>query len=92
MALPTTVTAGDTYTVTAYNVNTGVATVTFTVGGQSVAGVKVTGCPKDSVASVTEFMRNYANAYLAGKVAEANAVAAIDPSVVALLNAATPLV
>jgi len=79
----------DTFTVTAYNVTTGTATVTFKVGAQTFTGVKVQGCPTDSVESVKRFFNDYVSAYLAGKDAEAAAVKVIDPSVAALVNVAT---
>lgn len=79
----------DTFTVTAYNVNTGVATVTFNFSGTTYTGLKVAGCPKTDVPSVKAFMLAHITAYAAGKAAEASAIAAIDPSVAALLNVAT---
>ena len=81
----------DTYKITGYSKDTGIAVVTFSVGGQTYTGVKVASVPKDSVESVTEYMTQYANAYTAGKQQEENAKADIPDEVKALLNVATPL-
>lgn len=79
----------DTYKITAYNKDTGIAVVTFKVDGQTYTGVKVASVPKDSVAAVTEYMRKYVDAYLAGKAQEAEAAKDIPNEVKALLNVAT---
>lgn len=79
----------DTFTITGYNVNTDVATVTFFVDGQTYTGINLTGVPKDSVEDVRAYLLAYVNAYKAGKAIEAAKRTAIDPSVVALLNVAT---
>lgn len=80
----------DTFTVTGYNVATGVATVTFNVDGKTYTGVNMTGVPKDTVENVKAYMLAYVNAYKAGKALEASKVTAIAPEVAALLNVATP--
>jgi hypothetical protein len=86
---------GDTYKITGYDAATQVVTVTFALAprpgftGATFTGVKVSNPPTDSVESVTAFFRAYADAYIAGKQAEAARAAAIDPSVAALLNVAT---
>lgn len=82
----------DTFTITAYNVNTDVATVTFFVGGVTFIGVNLTGVPKNTVANVKAYMLAYVNAYKAGKALEAAKVTAINAEVAALLNVATPFV
>jgi len=79
----------DTFKVTGYNKNTGIAVVTFVVGGKTYTGVKVAGVPKDTVANVTAHMRSYVDAYIAGKAVQAAAVADIPNEVKALLNVAT---
>ena len=79
----------DTFKITAYDKNTGIAVVTFVVGGKTYTGVKVASVPKDSVLAVKEYMRKYVDAYVAGKEAEAAAKADIPLEVKALLNVAT---
>ncbi len=79
----------DTFKITAYNKDTGIAVVTFVVGGKTYTGVKVASVPKDSVESVKAYMRQYVEAYKAGKGAEAAAKADIPLEVKALLNVAT---
>jgi hypothetical protein len=79
----------DTYKITAYDKETGIAVVTFKIGGTTYTGVKVASVPKDSVESVTAYMRKYVDAYMAGKAQEAEAKADIPLEVKALLNVAT---
>lgn len=81
----------DTFTITAYNVNTDVATVTFFINGVNYVGINLTRVPKDTVANVKAYMLAYVNAYKAGKAVEAARIAAISPQVAALLNVATSL-
>lgn len=81
----------DTFKVTSYNKDTDVALVTFVVGGKTYTGVKVSGIPKDTVESVKLRMREYVDAYVAGKAVEAAAKADIPNEVKALLNVATEL-
>lgn len=79
----------DTFTITAYNAATDVVTFNATVNGTTYTGIKTTGCPKDSVASVKAFFRAYADSYQAGKNIEANKVSNFPPEVTALLNVPT---
>lgn len=87
----------DTFKVTSYNKDTGIAVVTFVVGGKTYTGVKVAGVPKGSVEqtpkenvdAVKSYMRSYVDAYIAGKAQEAAAKADIPLEVKALLNVAT---
>lgn len=79
----------DTYKITSYSKDTGIAVVTFVVGGKTYTGVKVASVPKDSVEKVTEYMRKYVNAYIDGKNKEAEAKVDIPNEVKALLNVAT---
>ena len=79
----------DTFKVTGYNKDTGIAVVTFVVGRKTYTGVKVASVPKDSVNSVKEYMRKYVDAYAAGKAQESSAKADIPLEVKALLNVAT---
>jgi hypothetical protein len=85
----------ETFTITAYNAATDVATVTFVVNsrtnftGGTFAGIKVSGVPKDSVANVKAFMRRYVEALIAGRQSENIAQANPSAEVVALLNVAT---
>lgn len=79
----------DTFKITGYDKNTGIAVVTFVVGGKTYTGVKVASVPKDSVQSVKEYMRKYVDAYVAGKAQEAATKSDIPLEVKALLNVAT---
>jgi hypothetical protein len=85
----------DTFTVTGYNASTGVATITFNLiarpglNAATYTGVKIYGAPKDTVANVKSFLRSYADAFIAGKIAEGNQQSAISSEVAALLNVAT---
>jgi hypothetical protein len=79
----------NTFKVTAYDKNTDVAVVTFIVKGKTYTGVKVSGIPKDNVASVKLRMREYIEAYIAGKAVEAAAKTDIPNEVKALFNVAT---
>lgn len=85
----------DTFTVTAYNKNTDVATITFVLVGRTgfaggtFTGVKISGIPKDTITNVKAFLRSYADAFIAGKVSESNQQADISDEVKTLLNIAT---
>lgn len=85
----------DTFTVTAYNKTTGVVTVTLVLqartgfAGGTFTGVKVTGPPKDTVANIKAFFRAYADAFIAGKIAEGEHESDISNEVKTLLNVAT---
>lgn len=85
----------DTFTVTAYNKNTDVATITFVLvartgfAGATFTGVKISGIPKDTIANVKSFLRSYADAFIAGKVTEGSQQADISDEVKTLLNIAT---
>ena len=79
----------DTFKVTGYDKNTGIAVVTFVVGGKTYTGVKVANVPKDTVENVKAHMRSYVDAYVAGKAQEAAAKSDIPLEVKALLNVAT---
>jgi hypothetical protein len=85
----------DTYKITGYNVNTDVATVVFNLDARTdfpavVNGtLGIGGLPKDTAANVTAYLKKYAYAYIAGKQAEAQKIAAIAPEVTALLNVVT---
>lgn len=79
----------DTFTITGYAKATDTATITFVIDGTTYAGVKIQGIPKDTVANVKTFLKNYVDAYKAGKAKEAAAQADIANEVKALLNVAT---
>jgi hypothetical protein len=85
----------DTFTITAYSAPTDVATVTFVLQNQSgftggtFAGNKLKGVPKDTVANVKTFMRQYVDSYIQGKKEETAAAANVSSEVAALLNVAT---
>jgi hypothetical protein len=85
----------DNYKITAYNASTDVATITFNLDPRTnfsavVNGVMgISGVPKDTTANVSAYLRRYADAYIAGKQAEAARTAAISPEVAALLNVVT---
>lgn len=79
----------DTFTITAYSKATDTATVTIVASGQTYAGIKLQGIPKDSVDNVKAFIRKYVDAFVAGKAQEAAAQADISNEVKALLNVAT---
>lgn len=80
----------DTFTATGYNAATDVVTFNATVNGTTYTGLKVSGCPKDTVENVKEFFRRYMEAYVSGKSEETNKVKGFSPEVAALLNVATP--
>lgn len=82
----------DTFTITAYSSATDIVTFNATIAGQTYTGLKTTGAPKDSVASVKAFFKSYMDAYIQGKTIEANKVQNSPPEVTALLNVATPFV
>lgn len=85
----------DTYKITAYNAATDLATITFNLDARTdfpavVNGtVGITGVPKDTVINVSAYLRRYANAFIAGKQAEAQRQASISTEVTALLNVTT---
>lgn len=79
----------DSFTITAYNVATDIATVTVTVDGTTYTGLKLKGVPKDTVENVKAFMRAYADAYSAGKAQESAAITSPSSEVAALLNTPT---
>jgi hypothetical protein len=85
----------DNFKITAYNANTDVATIVFNLDARTdfpavVNGtLGIGGVPKDTAANVSAYLRKYANAYIAGKQAEAQKIAAISPEVTALLNVVT---
>ncbi len=85
----------DTFTITGYNAATGVATMTFDLvarpgfAAATYTGVKIHGAPKDTVLNVKAFLRNYADAFIAGKIAESNQQSAVSAEVQALLNVPT---
>jgi len=79
----------DTYKITSYSKDTGIAVVNFVVDGKTHTGVKVASVPKSTVEEVTAYMRSYADAYIAGKAQEAEAIKDIPNEVKALLNVAT---
>lgn len=85
----------DTFTVTAYNKTTDVATITFVLvarpgfAGGTFTGVKISGSPKDTIVNVKAFLRTYADAFIEGKISENNHQADISDEVKTLLNVAT---
>jgi hypothetical protein len=82
----------DTFRVTAYDKATQTATVTVKLepregyAGETLTGVKVQGVPIDSVDNIKRFFRNYADAYIRGKMQEESRKVDVSPEVVALLN------
>ncbi len=85
----------DSFTVTNYNKNTQIVTVTLVLGaragfaGETLTNLKLSNPPIDSVESVTNFFRKYADAYIAGKTSEEAKKVDISPEVAALLNVTT---
>lgn len=85
----------DKYTITAYNAGSDTATVTFVIApregfaGGTFTGVKLTGLPKDTIASVSAFMRSYVDSYIAGKKLEETKAATVSTEVATLLNKQT---
>lgn len=85
----------ETFTITAYNASTGVATVNFTVNprpnfnGGTFTGIKIQNVPKDTVANVKAFLRSHVEGLIAGKQAENIAQASPSAEVAALLNTPT---
>lgn len=81
----------NTFTITAYNKNTGVLTFNASYEGATYTGLTVTGCPKSSVEEVKAFIDSYLASYKAGKDIEAEKVTDIPAEVKALLNTTTSL-
>jgi hypothetical protein len=85
----------DSFTVTAYDVNTQVVTLNATLvarpgyAGETLTALRLKNPPIDTVDNVKAFFRSYADAYIAGKISESRAKAAISSEVAALLNVAT---
>lgn len=85
----------DTFKITGYNKDTQVVTVTFVLGardgyaGGTLTAVKLSNPPTDSVASVQQFFRSHADAYIAGKMQEEAKKVDIANEVKALLNVVT---
>ncbi len=82
----------DKFTITGYSKATDVVTVTFVLqaktgfAGGTFTGVKITGLPKDSIASVKAFLRSYTDAFVRGKQSEDSAQSDISTEVKTLLN------
>ena len=85
----------DTFTITGYNKITDVVTVTFVLTsrtgftGGTYTGVSIAHPPKDTVVNVKAFFRNYADAFIQGKISEVATQADIAQEIKALLNTAT---
>lgn len=85
----------DTFRITAYNAATDVATIVFNLdartGSPAVVNgtIGISGVPKDTVENVKAYLRIYADAYIAGRQAEAVRQAAISSEVSGLLNQTT---
>ena len=81
----------NTFTITAYNKNTGVLTFNASYEGATYTGLTVTGCPKSSVEDVKAFIGSYLAGYKSGKDIETEKVTDIPLEVKALLNTPTSL-
>jgi hypothetical protein len=85
----------DTFKITGYNKDTQVVTATFVLApragyaGETLTAVKLSNPPTDSVASVQQFFRSHADAYIAGKMQEEAKKVDIALDVKALLNVVT---
>lgn len=85
----------DSFTITGYAKATQIVTLNVTLAaregfaGETITGLKLKNPPTDSVDSVKAWLRDYADAYIAGKTQEEAVKVDISDDVKALLNKAT---